>query len=196
MSKSLLIIFVKVPEIGKVKTRLAESIGDIRALEIYHQLLAHTAAITQVLAYDKIVYYTPEIQHDDIWGEVHFLKARQPEGDLGKKMQHAFEEGFAAGYEQVCLIGSDCYQLSSQIIEQAFEALSAQDVVIGPATDGGYYLLGMKKMHEALFRNKKWSTDSVLKDTIADLSTAQLACFLLPELTDVDTEEDLSSMQT
>jgi len=194
MNDKALIIFVKKPEIGKVKTRLAESIGDEQALEVYHKLLEKTLAVTQSLIVDKFVYYTPEIVHDDLWNDDLYFKALQAEGDLGQKMQTAFEERLAAGYQQVCIIGSDCYQLSSRILEQAFDALEQHDVVIGPSSDGGYYLLGMKELVPSLFSNKSWSSEKVLEQTVADVKQQQLSCFLLPELTDVDREEDLKTM--
>jgi rSAM/selenodomain-associated transferase 1 len=194
MTEEALIIFVKKPEIGKVKTRLAESIGDERALAVYKKLLERTLAVTQPLAMDKFVYYSPEIVHDDLWNEDLYFKAQQADGDLGNKMQTAFEERFAVGYRRVCIIGSDCYELSTQIIEQAFAELKQHDTVIGPSTDGGYYLLGMHTLQEALFANKTWSSEHVLAQTVADIKQQQLSCFLLPELTDVDREEDLKTM--
>jgi uncharacterized protein len=196
MTEEALIIFVKNPEIGKVKTRLAESIGDERALEVYHKLLERTLAITQPLAMDKFVYYSPEIIHDDLWNEALFYKAQQSDGDLGTKMQTAFEQRFAVGYQRVCIIGSDCYELNSQIIEQAFLELRQHDTVIGPSTDGGYYLLGMKTLHHELFNSKSWSTDQVSAQTIADIKDQKLSCFLLPELTDIDREDDLRTMDS
>jgi len=194
MNKQALIIFVKKPEIGKVKTRLAASIGDIKALEVYQKLLKRTFVVTQPLALDKFVYYTPEIVHDDIWNDDLYFKALQTEGELGNRMQTAFEERYKAGYQRVCIIGSDCYQLSSQLLEQAYHKLEEHDVVIGPSTDGGYYLLGMKKLIPEFFANKPWSTDKVLEMTVADAKQQHLSCFLLPELTDVDREEDLKTM--
>lgn len=196
MTEEALIIFVKKPEIGKVKTRLAEGIGDEQALAVYLKLLERTLAITQPLAMDKFVYYSPEIVHDDLWNEDFFYKARQAEGDLGIKMRTAFEERFEVGYQRVCIIGSDCYELSTQIIEQAFSELKQHDTVIGPSTDGGYYLLGMQALQETLFTNKPWSSEQVLEQTVADIKKQQLSCFLLPELTDVDREEDLKTMDS
>ncbi len=195
MNKEALIIFVKKPEIGKVKTRLANTIGDEKALEVYHQLLQRTHTITQVLKQDKVVYYTPDIVHHDLWNESGYLKALQSDGDLGKRMLQGFEERFEAGHQKVCIIGSDCYQLTSEIIEKAFAALIQHDVVIGPSTDGGYYLLGMKKLHVALFQNKSWSTSSVTEETVEVIKKEGLSCFLLPELTDVDEEKDLETMR-
>ncbi|WKN32770.1 TIGR04282 family arsenosugar biosynthesis glycosyltransferase [Porifericola rhodea] len=195
MTDASLIIFVKKPEIGKVKTRLAATVGDEKALEVYQQLLERTFAITHVLPQEKVVYYTPEIVHHDLWNEAYFLKALQVEGTLGERMKQAFAERFEAGYQKVCIIGSDCYQLSTEIVEQAFAALETQDVVIGPSTDGGYYLLGMNKLHAALFQDKAWSTDKVLEQTIDTARQHKLSCFILPELSDVDREEDLHTMR-
>ncbi len=109
-------------------------------------------------------------------------------------MQHALAAGFAAGFEQICIIGSDCYELTTPIISQAFEKLDSNDVVIGPAEDGGYYLLGMNKLHNSFFQNKNWSTDSVLTDTMNDAKNSGLNVALLPTLTDVDDEASLSSI--
>lgn len=195
MTKDALIVFVKKPEAGKVKTRLAASIGNEQALDVYLKLLERTREITQPLAFDKFIYYSPEIIHDDLWDENEYFKARQEEGDLGQKMQAAFKECFAAGYRRVCIIGSDCYQLNTKILEQAFSQLHHHDVVVGPSTDGGYYLLGMEKMHAPLFANKTWSSERVLSDTIADFVAQRLSYYPLPQLTDVDRKEDLKTME-
>ena len=110
-------------------------------------------------------------------------------------MKNAFEASFAQGYKKVCIIGSDCYELDTHILEEAFAQLDRKEVVIGPAKDGGYYLLGMRKMHMHLFENKKWSTSSVLSDTLNDLKEANLSFYLLPELTDIDEEKDLITLE-
>ncbi|MDF9800065.1 rSAM/selenodomain-associated transferase 1 [Catalinimonas alkaloidigena] len=195
MTEESLIIFVKKPELGKVKTRLAKGIGAKKALEVYHKLLERTYAITQVLGYDKIVYYTPEVVYHDIWDEERYFKALQSEGDLGKRMLNAFEERFDASYKKACIIGSDCYELTTEIIEQAFAELDQHDVVIGPSTDGGYYLLGMKKLHSSLFHDKNWSTSQVLEQTVETIKKRGLSCYILPTLTDVDEEKDLENMR-
>ena len=195
MKNCMLLIFVKNPAAGEVKTRLAATLGDKKALQIYLQLLERTREITQALTYTKTVYYTPEIVEKDIFEIKHFQKALQSEGDLGQRMQNAFEAAFSQGYEKVCIIGSDCYELDTNILEEAFAQLEKEDVVIGPAKDGGYYLLGMRKMHAPFFQNKKWSTSSVLSDTLNDLKKTNLSFSLLPELTDVDEEKDLITLE-
>jgi len=192
--KCLLMIFVKKPEAGKVKTRLAATIGNEKALQVYLQLLERTREVTQPLLCHKKVYYTPEIVNDDLFENQYYQKALQQEGDLGKRMQAAFENAFAQGYEKVCIIGSDCYELDTDILKEAFARLNEKDLVIGPATDGGYYLLGMNKMNTFLFRNKDWSTPSVLSDTLDDIKEANLSLTLLPVLTDIDEEKDLITM--
>ena len=194
MPSELLIIFVKQPELGKVKTRLAATVGNQKALEIYHQLLERTRTITQPLVCDKVVYYSPSIQDNDLWDIECYRKEQQVEGDLGKRMQQAFEASFARGYQRVCIIGSDCYELTTKIIEQAFAALRTQEVVIGPSTDGGYYLLGMRQLYTGLFENQQWSTSSVYQDSVCYVEKQSLAWQSLPTLTDVDEEKDLSTM--
>ena len=150
MTKKLLIIFVKNAVKGKVKTRLAATIGDEKALEIYQILVQHTFDITIALPVNKAVFYSDFLQ-EDIWSPAFYENFVQSGTDLGERMYQAFQQGFATGYEQVCIIGSDCYELTEQIIQQAFEKLELTDVVIGPAEDGGYYLLGMKGLHETIF---------------------------------------------
>lgn len=191
MTTNALIIFVRKPELGKVKTRLAATVGNTRALHIYRQLLRHTFEVTKPVAADKFVYYADDIEADDLWSTGNYFKKLQVAADLGTKMKAAFTELFTEGYENVAIIGSDCFELTTPIIEQAFNALAKNDVVIGPATDGGYYLLGMKKMWSPVFADKQWSTGSVFKDTVADIKNAGCAYATLPLLTDVDEAYDL-----
>ncbi|MDX5481047.1 MAG: TIGR04282 family arsenosugar biosynthesis glycosyltransferase [Hymenobacteraceae bacterium] len=189
--KKLLMLFVRNPELGKVKTRLAASVGPEQALEIYVHLLQHTRQVTQDLPVDKVVYYTNRVEHDDIWPDGKYEKRVQPSGDLGERMQAAFSAAFAEGYTSVVIIGSDCHQLTPHIIERAFEELKTHEVVIGPALDGGYYLLGMNHQHPELFRDKRWSTEHVFPDTLQDIEHLHLSHTLLPRLSDVDQVEDL-----
>ena len=190
-SKRLLLLFVRAPELGKVKTRLAEAVGPEVALEIYIHLLQHTRQITEKLDAAKAVYFADNIVDDGLWPKQSYQHHLQTEGDLGQKMQAAFEDAFAAGYTSVVIIGSDCKQLTQEIIEQAFEALQTHEVVIGPALDGGYYLLGMKKLYPELFQNKPWSTSSVFSETLYDVERLHLSHKLMPELSDVDHMEDV-----
>jgi len=194
--KRLLIIFVKNPELGKCKTRLAATIGDEKALNFYKNMLVRTKEVAEKTSANKAIYYSSFVGKDDLWSNLPpFSKHLQNQDpDLGTKMQSAFEEAFEAGYESVCVIGSDCYALDEKVIEEAFKSLTTQDAVLGPSNDGGYYLLGMNKLHPALFANKEWSTESVAAATIHDFKNLKLNYSLLDELTDIDNEEDLRSI--
>ena len=189
MTKNLSIVFVRNPELGKVKTRLAKTIGDKKALNIYILLLKHTESVLQKVSSDKVVYYSEEIQNNDLWSDRCFQKKLQKGNDLGERMQHAFEMAFKEGYEKVVIVGSDLFDLKSAHIENAFKALENHNLVIGPSLDGGYYLLGMKVLHPAVFKNKQWGTDSVLETTLKNLEQENVK--LLEALNDIDTFEDL-----
>lgn len=191
--RELLIIFYRNPELGKVKTRLAASIGETKALWVYTKLSEHAREITKYLPLTKVVFYTAEVKSGDIWPDELYKKALQAGGDLGERMYNAFSWGFESGYDSICIIGTDCYELTTGIIEDAFSALHTADVVIGPAADGGYYLLGMRTLREDVFRHKQWSTETVFADTIKDLAMDTTSYLQLPMLRDVDTENDLPS---
>lgn len=194
MNQPLLIIFVRNPELGQVKSRLARSVGAVKALEIYNILLNRTCQVARNLNSDKVVYYSDRIDQNDIWDSQAFKKAVQAKGDLGVRMLNAFHRAFEDGYHKVVVIGSDCFELTPEIITTAFEELDQTDVVIGPARDGGYYLLGMKELHSQIFINKNWSTPSVLRDTLRDIGKLGLKLRALPLLSDIDVEEDLNGL--
>lgn len=189
MSKNLLLIFTRNPELGKVKTRLAKTIGEKKALEIYKFLLNHTKKVTKNIACDKAVYYSVKVRKNDIWDASTYQKKQQLGEDLGIRMKHAFQDSFAAGYEKVLIVGSDLIDLSEDIIEKGFIQLASNDVVIGPAKDGGYYLLGMKSLPPNIFENKTWGTATVREDTLNDLKDKKV--HLLNELNDADIFEDI-----
>ncbi len=190
-SERVLIIFYRNPELGKVKTRLAATIGDGNALEIYHKLIDHTRRVVDTLPVRKIIYYSHRVDTDDGWNNKQFEKAVQRGDSLGERMLVAFESCFEKKNKSVCIIGTDCFELTTGIVEEAFEALLTADAVIGPARDGGYYLLGMTRFIPQLFLNKTWSTPNVMIDTIRDLEDLKLTYRQLPVLRDVDQEEDL-----
>jgi len=191
-SKNLLLIFTRNPELGKGKRRLAATIGDQAAFNIYKFLLDHTVTITKNLYAEKQVYYSEEIWEDDIWDNKKFAKKLQTGDDLGARMANAFQEGFQNEYQKIIIIGSDMLDLSQEDLEAAFKALEKNDFVIGPAEDGGYYLLGMKKFMPELFKNKSWGTETVLKDTLADLENETTT--LLETKNDVDYYEDIKDI--
>ena len=195
MSNPLLIIFARNPQLGQVKSRLARTVGPDKALHIYRLLLDKTCQVALDSNSDKMVYYSDRIEQEDIWDSQIFRKAVQSNGDLGIRMLNAFHRAFEDGYDKAVIIGTDCFELSPQIINTAFEQLNKSDIVIGPALDGGYYLLGMKTLHSEVFINKNWSTPSVLRDTLRDIRKLGLKPRLLPLLNDVDAEEDLNGLE-
>ncbi len=186
---NLLLIFTRNPELGKVKSRLAKSIGQKNALDIYIKLLQHTHDVVIQNNATKRVGYSETIGEHDIWEGTLFEKFAQEGEDLGQRIENAFRQAFSDGYKKVIIIGSDLYDLRPYHIDQAFTALSQADTVIGPAKDGGYYLLGMTTMIPGVFKNKKWGEDSVLKDTLKDLESFSVE--VLEELNDIDHVEDL-----
>ena len=191
ISHNLLLIFTRNPELGKTKTRLAKSVGNETALAIYKFLLDKTKEVTQNLSCDKAVYYSVKIRTNDIWNENTYQKYQQKGEDLGIRMQNSFQNAFDIGYKKVLIIGSDLYDLTENHINKAFQKLDTNDVVIGPAEDGGYYLLGMKKLQPNIFINKDWGTSTVRKDTLKDLE--KVSVHLLEELNDVDVIEDIEN---
>ncbi len=188
--RQALIIFAKNPALGRVKTRLAQTIGDAAAYEAYLQMLAHTRTVARQVDCDRWVYYSDFVDDKDAWSSPDFCKAVQVAGDLGHKMAEAFADLFRAGYERVLLVGTDILDLQPQHIHQAFRALEQHDFVLGPAVDGGYYLVGMRELQTSIFQNKTWSTPTVLSSTIEDIHQLNRTVQLVTELNDVDDEKD------
>ncbi len=182
------------PVMGKTKTRLARDIGGKMAYNVYLKLLSYTNGIVIKTDCDKAVSYSDNIDFNDIWDNNIFLKSVQSEGDLGDRMENAFRDAFAEKYGKVVIIGTDCFELTTEIISRAFDELDTNDFVIGPAKDGGYYLLGMKKLFSPVFRNKTWSTDVVLDQTLIDIWNSGLNYSLLPELSDIDNLDDIDNL--
>lgn len=192
-NKNALIIFTRNPELGKCKTRLAKTIGDEAALEIYKFLLQHTATVAQKTNADKYVFYSEEITENDIWSNEDFYKKIQKGADLGERMQNAFSVLFQQGYKNVLIIGSDLFDLNETIVNDAFGFLDNHEFVIGPAEDGGYYLLGMQALETSVFQNKVWGTETVFEQTIANLSDKNVK--LMQVLNDIDTFEDIVNIK-
>ncbi len=196
MPKEKLIIFVKNEEAGKTKTRLGASIGDEEALKAYQKLLKWTCKQTRDLKVTKEVWYSRFIPENDIWSEANFKKEIQSGEDLGIRMSNAFQRSFEKeGFEKVIIIGSDCAELTSETIQKAFEELDSHDFVIGPAEDGGYYLLGMRKFYPLVFEEITWSTRSVFNETIKKIEELEATLFVLKTLNDVDTLEDWNKVR-
>ena len=191
MSKSAIIVFVKNEELGKVKTRLAKDIGNEAALLVYKKLLKRTNAITKILSVKKYLFYSNFVETEDIWNELVYHKNVQSGNNLGERITNAFEFVFAENIESCIIIGSDCFEITNQIIEDAYAKLQQNDLVIGPAEDGGYYLLGINKLHKELFLNKNWSTKTLYKETLKTAKHLKLKVAELKILNDIDTIEDL-----
>lgn len=196
--KKQLIIFAKNPIKGKVKTRLAATIGEEKALRIYEDLLEYTCEIVTPVDAKKTVYYSDYIAQDDLWNNSFFDKKQQNGADLGERMNNAVQESFLTQNENTIIIGTDCRELDSETINKAFNSLTYVDVVLGPAFDGGYYLIGVKKANEELnhelFEGIDWSTSKVLEQTIAKIDKKKLSYILLKTLSDIDTEDDLKTI--
>jgi len=191
MARHHVIVFARQPKLGKVKTRLAATLGDTKALEIYHYLLtktkksmAHYGSINHVFLTEYDTDYT-------FWNDVAHKVYVQSEGDLGNKMWSAWQTVYKRfSPEPIVIIGTDCPDLDHNMISIAFEKLENTDVVIGPTYDGGYYLIGMKEPYEWLFNNMPWSTDKVFSDTISRLQKHEKSYACLPLLLDIDHESD------
>jgi rSAM/selenodomain-associated transferase 1 len=188
MTKDLLIVFVKNIKLGKVKTRLAKTIGDQGAFEVYSELVKITEHATQNILADKRIYFSDSVV-DSKWKNLN--KAVQQGEDLGERMKNAFIKGFSDGYKRIVLIGSDLPEISSTQIENGFNALQKVEVTFGPAEDGGYYLVGLSDLKACIFKNKPWSKSHLLKETLAELKQKNIDFKLLETLNDIDTFEDL-----
>ena len=188
MKKTALIIFQKNRILGHVKTRLAATIGDEKAIEVYEQLLDKTYQEVKKLSFPSFVYFSESIEEDSRWN-TYELKT-QFQGDLGERMFYALKEIKALGFEHLILIGTDCYELEAMHLEEANLHLQQTDYVLGPACDGGYYLIACKEPDCELFLDKTWSTETVLQEALVSISSISKHYSLLAKLNDIDTEED------
>jgi rSAM/selenodomain-associated transferase 1 len=187
-----IIVFVKNPVAGKVKTRLASALGDQAALEIYLGLVSLMKKNLETVALPVYVYYSDFVDFEDDWPSDNVFKNVQSSGDLGERMADALRHVLTR-HKKAVLVGSDCPGINKQIMEEAFRSLDSNDMVIGPARDGGYYLIGMKRLYEDVFRQMPWSTGRVLQVTLEKCQSNSVTVSLLPELYDIDTEEDYLS---
>ncbi len=194
MSRNLYGIMIKYPEPGRVKTRLAEGIGDQRAAEIYRQIVEMIMSKTEPhdQKYERIVLYDPPERLPDFrqWLPGNHLLLQQG-ADVGKRMHNATIDLFDRGADRAVLTGADIPALDSGIISCAFDALDHADIVIGPAADGGYYLIGMKRPHKELFEGIAWSTETVYEQTTGKISKMRLTFVCTAMLSDIDRAEDL-----
>jgi uncharacterized protein len=188
MTKELIIVFVKNIKLGKVKTRLAKTIGNQGAFEVYSELVKVTELATKNITTDTRIYFSDAII-DSKWKNNY--KAVQQGENLGERMENAFKKGFEDGYERIVLIGSDLPEINSKHIKNGLDALIENSVVFGPAVDGGYYLIGLIKLEPFIFENKPWSQPHLLETTLNELQQNNISYSLLETLNDIDTLEDL-----
>ena len=191
MTEFALIIFIKNPQLGKVKTRLAATVGNEKALQIYHALTDYTRQEAQKLLPEISVYvfYSDFVDMNDGWDNSIFQKRVQQGIDLGERMYHAFSEVLQQ-HKGAIIIGSDCPQLTHEGLSEAFQHLETADFAIGKADDGGYYLLGMQYAEQSLFEGIDWSTENVFLQTIRKMQTLKGKIYYASTLTDIDTEAD------
>ncbi|WP_298555496.1 TIGR04282 family arsenosugar biosynthesis glycosyltransferase [uncultured Algibacter sp.] len=188
MSKTLVIVFVKNIKLGKVKTRLAKTIGNQGAYNVYSELVKVTEQATENVSADKRIYFSDAVV-DTKWKNDY--KAVQQGIGLGERMKNAFQKGFKDGYKRIVLIGSDLPDITANHINKGLDVLKENEVVFGPAEDGGYYLIGLSKMNKSVFENKPWSQAHLLEETLQELNKKQVTFTTLDTLNDIDTYEDL-----
>jgi len=203
--ENAVIIFLKYPEPGKVKTRLAKDIGNEKSCEIYKLLaegIIKNVAQNNLKTYDGHIFFTPADKENEIknwlksiidneWA-FHIQYSPQKGNTLGERMSNAFQQTLQRKDCKRCIIiGTDCPEIDATLIESVFEILKEKDIVIGPCKDGGYYLLGMSGFVPDLFVDIDWSTDQVFIQTMEKVQKNNLSCSILKILTDIDTQEDL-----
>jgi uncharacterized protein len=193
--KNALILFLKYPELRKVKTRIAASFGDDFAFGLYSAFIKDLLVMAGFVGADKIFAIdgpkgVPIASLDFCTG---YPVIRQKGKDIGNRMRNAFIHVFNSGYEKAVLIGSDLPGLPAALIENAFAALNTSDVAIGRSTDGGYYLIGFRKetFSADCFKGITWSTSSVFQRTIEKFSRSKKSVYMLPEWIDIDDHNDL-----
>ena len=199
MSRQQILYFVKYPEPGKVKTRLAQSVGFEEAARWYRTLaesnLSILARLPQPEFHITVTFDPPEAEDamkEWFSGEHEYLP--QAGEDLGERLANAFASVFHRGAQKVLALGSDTMGLEESHIQDAFRHLDARDVVLGPAKDGGYYLIGLSRPRPLIFKEIPWSTPAVFETTLARIEELDLSCFLLPRLDDLDDAENIPAL--
>ncbi len=192
MKPNVLLYFVKYPTPGKVKTRLAKTVGEQEAARLYSELAERNLEVIEFLhqshVFDLVIVYDPPEKSEDIkrWLSLSCEYSPQCEGGLSERLTHSFYEVIQRGAKRVMALGSDTLGLTSDIIQHGFEALESNDVVVGPAEDGGYYLIGLSSFQPGLFQEIPWSTNAVLQQTYSRISTLGLSYQTLSQLQDLD----------
>jgi rSAM/selenodomain-associated transferase 1 len=198
--KRCVILFVKLPGKGRVKSRLAQRIDEDLVLRLYENMVLDTIDMLTRGRFPFRICFTPPEAYDRIleWLGQGYRAFPQTGDELGDRMENAFERVFSGDVEDALLIGSDIPGLTTEVMDEAFTALQKIEAVIGPAGDGGYYLIGFKKgsFEPVIFHGMVWSTITVFRETMDKLHNASLKVHVLPQLTDVDTVEDLKTLMS
>jgi len=195
--KNALIMFMKAPRLGTVKTRMQPQLTQEQSQQLYmamgNDLFAQHSSCPD---YDLLVSFWPPDGLLDMqqWMGSDASYFPQHNGDLGLKMERAFQETLARGYEKVCIIGSDLPTIDSKLVGKAFEKLSNTDAVFGPTDDGGYYLIAMKESNPPIFANIAWSTETVLPRTLENAASVNLKVELLKQLRDIDSFDEVQAL--
>lgn len=196
-SHNLLIIFMKAPRPGQVKTRLQPHLSPDDALLLYRamgkDLVDNLAGSPE---YDLEIHFSPRDAPGEMqaWLGQTLSYLPQSGGNLGERMHHSFQSAFTRGYDRVVIIGSDLPTLREGEIKTAFSQLAAFPVVLGPTDDGGYYLIGLREAQPVLFRNVAWSTGEVLPQTLQNTREARLPVYLLEQKADIDTYAEVAAL--
>jgi uncharacterized protein len=191
--KGKLIIFTKNLVEGRVKARIANKIGTKKALKVHQLLLIKTMEMARSLPENiqPVLYFSDFLDNDPFFTSYTWEINLQKGKNIGDRMSNAIETEILSGNSPVCLIGSDIYDLNKDIIMDAFNRLSDNELVLGPAKDGGYYLIGMCKSNPEIFKGLDWGMSSVLEETKKRIISSGLKYSILSELNDVDLYEDI-----
>ncbi len=195
--RECLIVFTRYPVPGKTKTRLIPALGEAGAANLHRQMTEHTLAQARQLPADGVaieIHYADAKTDQELadWLGADLIYRSQGDGDLGERMARSIETAVQAGRDRVIIIGTDCPGLTTDILQLAFSQLGDQDLVLGPAIDGGYYLIGLQRFISELFVGISWGTSAVRQQTIEIATKLGLSMGDLPLLADIDRPEDLS----
>ncbi len=196
MSDCCLLFFIRYPQPGCTKTRLISALGAEGAAQLQKAMAEYLLGNLRHSRWQMRVYFTGALPTQmQAWLGNDFVYCAQADGDLGMRLWQAFEQEFSTGTQRIVVVGADCPSLNEQHICQAFHQLASKDVVLGPAQDGGYYLIGLRQgscRHQALFQGIDWSTSRVFQQTQAKARQLNLSLAELETLSDVDRPQDLA----
>ncbi len=197
-NRSIILLFIRVPAKGKIKSRLASAIGEDAALELYKNFVLDIIDTIDKSGYPLRIFFLPPDAGEALagWLGRHHRYLPQDGNDLGENMERAFRRIFSEGFTSAVLVGSDIPDLTAAVFHEALESLMTDDVVLGPAADGGYYLIGCNKttLLPYMFHGIAWGTNTVFRETLSILREAALRVHLVPEWQDVDTLDDLKAL--